>query len=83
MCLPSGCAGGWGPRSIGGSLTHITGKDKKGGLPWFNFFIRRDIEECGGCQVAKAGCYFVRLLEIGNPGCFRSRSPVPGYQMDG
>ena len=55
--LPRGCAGGKGSCSIGGYLTRITGQDKTVGLPWFNFFIRRDIEEGGGCQVAKSCVY--------------------------
>jgi len=63
--LPRDCAGGKGPCSIGGSLTRITGQDKTVGLPWFNFFIRRDIDECGGCEVAK-GCVYPWVLRDRN-----------------
>jgi len=62
MRLPCGCAVGRGPCSIGAYLARITGQDKTAGLPWFNFFIRRDIEEGGGCQVAK-GCIYPWVLQ--------------------
>jgi hypothetical protein len=42
--VPRDCAGGRGSCSVGRPfLVHITGQGKAGGLPWLNFFIRRDI----------------------------------------
>jgi hypothetical protein len=43
MRLPRGCAGDKGSCSIGEPLARITGQGRPGGLPWFNFFVRKDI----------------------------------------